>query len=82
MVVGTRAQVMHGTADKTSGGLTKSDLKYNKKTGRIVSKRRSALGKKALSRLVKAGYKAKKGSFTLFKKSKGGKGKGGKKSKK
>lgn len=81
MVVGSRAQVWHGTADKTSGGLTKKDLTFNKKTGRIVSKRRSALGKKALSRLVKAGYKAKKGSFTLFRKSKGGK-KGGKKSKK
>ncbi len=83
MVVGSRAQVWHGTADKTSGGLTKKDLTFNKKTGRIVSKRKSALGKKALSHLVKAGYKAKKGQFTLFKKSKkGGKGKGGKKSKK
>jgi len=26
MTVGTRAQVFHGTADKTSGGLTKKDL--------------------------------------------------------
>ena len=34
MVVGSRAQVWHGTADKTSGGLTKKDLKFNKKTGR------------------------------------------------
>ena len=29
-ITGTRAQVMHGTANKTSGGLTKSQLKYNK----------------------------------------------------
>jgi hypothetical protein len=36
------------------------------KRGRIVSKRKHAAGKKALSRLVKAGYKAKKGTFKLF----------------
>ena len=28
--IGSRAQVMHGNATKTSGGLTKSQLKYNK----------------------------------------------------
>ncbi len=39
--VGSRAQVMHGTAQKTSGGLTKADLKYNK-WGRIVSRKKSA----------------------------------------
>jgi hypothetical protein len=38
--VGSRAQVMHGTADKTSGGLTKDHLEYNS-YGRIVSKKRS-----------------------------------------
>lgn len=43
--VGTRAEVMHGTARQTSGGLTKKDLKYNKQ-GRIVSKKKSVLGKK------------------------------------
>ena len=36
---GSRAQVMHGTAEKTVGGLTKDDLMYNK-AGRIVSKSR------------------------------------------
>ena len=83
MVVGSRAQVWHGTADKTSGGLTRKDLAFNKKTGRIVSKRKSKLGKKALKFLVDAGYKATKGTFNLFRKSKrSGKGKGGKKSKK
>jgi hypothetical protein len=37
LTVGSRIQVWHGTAKKTSGGLTKGDLKYNQKTGRIVS---------------------------------------------
>ena len=58
---GTRAQVMHGTAAKTPGGLTKSQLKYNKQ-GRIVSKKKSARAKRE-NRLVKAGYKTKKGVF-------------------
>ena len=40
--IGSRAQVMHGNAKKTSGGLTKSQLKYNKQ-GKIVSKKASAL---------------------------------------
>jgi len=44
--VGSRAQVMHGTAHRTSGGLTKAHLTYNKQ-GRIVSKRASAAAKKA-----------------------------------
>ena len=39
--VGSRAMVMHGTAEKTKGGLTKANLKYNK-AGRIVSRRKSA----------------------------------------
>lgn len=64
--VGTKAQVWHGTAKKTSGGLTKKDLMKTKK-GRIVSKKKHAAGKKALKRLTKAGYKAKKGTFKLFK---------------
>ena len=58
---GSRAQVMHGTAKKTSGGLTKSQLKYNKQ-GKIVSKKASALAKKN-NRLVKAGYVTRKGQF-------------------
>ena len=36
-LMGTRAQVWHGTAYKTSGGLTKNNLTQNK-SGRIVSK--------------------------------------------
>lgn len=65
--VGSHAAVWHGTARKTSGGLTKRDLMKNKH-GRIVSRKKHALGKKALKNLVKAGYKAKKGTFKLFRK--------------
>jgi hypothetical protein len=65
--VGTKAQVWHGTVRHTSGGLTKKDLMKTKK-GRIVSRKKHAAGKKALKNLVKAGFKAKKGSFKLFKK--------------
>ena len=65
--VGTKAQVWHGTAKHTSGGLKKGDLMKTKK-GRIVSKKKHAAGKRALSRLRKAGYTAKKGKFSLFSK--------------
>jgi len=65
--VGTKAQVYHGTAKHTSGGLTRKDLIKTKK-GRIVSRKKHAAGKRALKNLVKAGYKAKKGTFKLFKK--------------
>ena len=69
--VGSRAEVWNGTAKKTSGGLLKKDLKKNKR-GRIVSKKMSNRAKKE-KRLEKAGYKTKKGKFTLFKaKKKGG----------
>ena len=63
--VGTKAQVFHGTAKHTSGGLKRSDLMKTKK-GRIVSKRKHAAGKTAIRRLRAAGYKAKKGTFKLF----------------
>lgn len=67
--VGTRAEVMHGTARHTSGGLTKKDLKYNKH-GRIVSVKMSNRAKKE-KRLEKSGFVARKGTFRLFKKSDG-----------
>jgi hypothetical protein len=67
--VGTRAEVMHGTAKHTSGGLTKKDLKYNKH-GRIVSVKMSNRAKKE-KRLERAGFKPKVGVFKLFKKSDG-----------
>ena len=44
--VGSRLEVMHGTARHTSGGLTKADLKIND-FGSIVSRRASAVAKKA-----------------------------------
>jgi hypothetical protein len=66
MTTGSRAQVMHGTADHTSGGLTKGDLKYNK-AGRIVSRKKSMKAKKE-KRLVKLGFKTRKGKFGLIKK--------------
>ena len=64
--VGTRAEVFHGKALKTSGGLTKKDLKKNKH-GRIVSKKASNLAKKNKT-LEKAGYIPKKGEFHAFQK--------------
>ena len=67
--VGSRAQVMNGTAHHTKGGLTKKDLKYNKH-GRIVSKKMSMKAKKN-NRLAKAGFIPKKGVFKLFKKGDG-----------
>ena len=63
--VGSRAQVMHGTAHHTSGGLTKKDLKMNK-WGRIVSKAKSAKAKKE-NRLSKLGFKTQKGKFGVVK---------------
>lgn len=65
--VGSRAQVWHGTAKKTPGGLHKSNLMRNKH-GRIVSRRKHTLGKKSIKTLRRLGYIAKKGHFTLFKK--------------
>lgn len=67
VTVGTKAQVYHGTAKHTSGGLKKSDLMKTKK-GRIVSKKKHAAGQKAIKKLKKLGYVAKKGTFKLFKK--------------
>jgi hypothetical protein len=47
-MIGSRAEVFHGTADKTSGGLEKKDLKM--KDGRIVSKAASKAAKKSLKK--------------------------------
>ena len=44
MTIGSRAQVYHGNADRTAGGLTKKDLKMVK--GEIVSKAKSKDEKK------------------------------------
>ena len=74
MLVGSRAQVMNGTAYKTTYGavkpkgdaLTKAHLKYNKH-GRIVSKTKSAKKGKLLAQLRRAGYTTKKGKFGAVK---------------
>ena len=74
-LVGTRAEVMHGTAFKTSYGKTKSEggdaltrvnLKYNKH-GRIVSIAKSKKKDKLLKQLRDAGYTTKKGKFGAVK---------------
>lgn len=70
--IGSRAQVMHGTAKMTSGGLTKDKLKYNK-DGAIVSVEKSRQAKKD-NRLTEYGYTPKKGKFTLFRKHKATRG--------
>tara|TARA_E500000178_G_C16897157_1_gene696322 strand:+ start:784 stop:1125 length:342 start_codon:yes stop_codon:yes gene_type:complete len=64
---GTRAQVFHETAFKTSGGLLKKDLLQNK-NGRIVSKSKHTSAKKEKN-LEKHGYFATKGKFGFVKKS-------------
>lgn len=51
-IIGSRAEVMHGTAIKTSGGLTKKHLKYNK-SGRIVSKKKSRTAKAGFHKVKK-----------------------------
>ena len=66
LLMGSRAQVWHGTAYKTAGELKKGDLHMNKH-GRIVSKKKHHTAKKE-QRLKKAGYHTKKGVFGHFKK--------------
>jgi hypothetical protein len=74
--IGSKRQVFNGTAHHTSGGLTRKDLMKNKR-GDIVSKKQHAAGKKALTRLRKAGYIAKPGEFKLFTKKHSKKHRGG-----
>lgn len=76
LTVGSKAQVYHGTAHHTVGGLTRKDLMKSKR-GKIVSKKQHAAGKKALTRLRKAGYVAKRGTFKLFTKKHGKPHRGG-----
>lgn len=60
MLSGSRAQVWHDTAYKTSGGLTKKNLVFL--NGRVKSKAKHISAKKE-NRLVKYGYVTKKGAF-------------------
>ena len=61
-LVGSRAEVFHGSALRTAGRLTKDDLMKNK-AGRIVSRKRHDAGKTALRYLHAKGYIAVKGVF-------------------
>jgi hypothetical protein len=74
ILVGSRAQVFHKTAYKTSGGLTAGDLVKNTQ-GRIVSKKKSQTAKKE-KRLQKHGWTFKKGQFGAVKMNKSAKGRG------
>jgi|UniRef100_A0A6C0D2S1 hypothetical protein len=62
---GSRAEVFHGTAKKTSGGLEKKDLLQNKH-GEIVSRKKHNTAKKE-KRLEKYGFFTQKGKFGYVK---------------
>ena len=62
LLVGSKAQVFHGTAYKTAGGLTKSGVKKSRSSGLYVSKKASDRAKRE-DRLGKAGYTTIKGKF-------------------
>jgi hypothetical protein len=64
-LIGSRAQVWHHTAYKTTGDLCHNDLMKNK-AGHIVSKSKHNSAKRE-KRLVKAGYVTKKGHFGFIK---------------
>ena len=65
LLKGSRAQVMHGTAYKTEGNLTKNKLMMNKH-GRIVSEKKHHTAKNE-KRLLKHGYGTQKGAFGFVK---------------
>ena len=67
--VGSRAEVFHGTAEKTTGGLRAKDLMLDPNDGQIKS---VAAHKAALARMKREGkkhltkvFKPKKGKFAL-----------------
>lgn len=66
--IGSKAEVYHETALRTSGGLKKKDLMMTKRH-RIVSKKKHKSGLKAIKHLRSLGYIAKKGTFKLMRKS-------------
>lgn len=69
ITIGSRRKVWNGTAKRTPGGLTKSDLMMSH--GRIVSRSKHFSAKKEM-RLLKHGYGAKKGKFGAVKTKKRG----------
>ena len=63
VLIGSRAQVGHNTAYKTSGKLTKCDLFLNNKNRWVsLSKHKSS---KSRNRLLEHGYGTKKGVFGM-----------------
>ena len=67
ILTGSRAQVWHGTAYKTSGGLKKKELFMNKH-GHVVSKKKHETAKRE-KRLEKHGFFTQKGKFGAVKRS-------------
>ena len=59
--VGSKIQVYHGTAEKTSGGVKRSGI-TKKPDGRLVFAAKSAAARKS-NNLVKSGYGSIKGRF-------------------
>ena len=55
MTIGTKRQVYEGMAEKTVGGLRKNQLMKNK-SGKVVSKKKHALGLKAINILKSRGF--------------------------
>ena len=64
--IGSPLLVYRGKKHHTKSGLTENHLMKYK--GRVVSKKKHKQGMKAIKRLKKLGYKAKKGTFKLFQK--------------
>ena len=58
-LVGSRAQVWHQTAYKTSGGLTRTDLVMNKH-GRVVSAKKGKFGAVKIASAAKKTRKSRK----------------------
>jgi hypothetical protein len=68
LLIGSRQQVGHGTAYKTSGQKTRKDIMQNKH-GKWVSKSKHMSAKKE-KRLEQHGYFAEKGKFGYVKRDK------------
>ena len=69
--IGSRAEVLHGSAMQTAGGLKKSDLFLDKEDGRIKSKTASKAADVRMKREMKVGahltqiWQPEKGEFKV-----------------
>ena len=66
-LIGSKAQVFHGTAYKTAGGLTEKGVIKSKSSGKYVSKKASKRAKSE-DRLGKAGWTTVQGKFGAVRK--------------